>query len=226
MFKQNWRASMALLLTISLSPTTLLPLVAFEQPAAAGLFSQQNSVPDRLQNRAGRIQAGTTVQVGEPNAKRIVLKPDETMSVTLETREPIRSDMGTVLIPRGTRIEGEFRPAEDGTRFVAKRILLDDGTERRLDASTNVVNYRKTISGGANTAPIWQGALVGGAASAAISSLVTKPGVFKTLAGAGAGALAGWLIAGRNRSTDVIVVRPKGDLTLTLNSDLVLRDRF
>jgi hypothetical protein len=109
---------------------------------------------------------------------------------------------------------------------VARRLLLNDGSTVRLAATSNVVDNRQTVSKGGNTDPIWQGALVGGAASAIISSVVTKPGVFKTLAGAGAGALAGWLIGGRGgKKSEVIVVQPKDALTLTLDSDLVLRDR-
>jgi hypothetical protein len=133
----------------------------------------------------------------------------------------VRSQAGTVVIPRDTRIEGEFRPAQDGTRFVARRIILRDGSEQNINARTNVVNYRKTIQRGTNTDPIWQGALVGGGASVLISSIVTRPGIFKTLAGAGAGALAGYLIGGRKRS-EVIVVRPDEPLSLTFDSDLVL----
>jgi hypothetical protein len=217
MLKQSWHSSLAVVTALGLSAGTVLPLMVLEQPATAGLFAQQN--------RAGRVEAGTTVIVAEPDGKKIVLDPEETVAVTLATQEPIRSDRGTVLIPKGTKVEGEFQPIEDGTQFVARRLLFQDGTERELDATTNMVNYRKTISKGTKADPIWQGALVGGAASAAISSLVTKPGVFKTLAGAGAGALAGWLIAGRSQKTEVIVIRPEESLTLTLESDLVLRDR-
>lgn len=225
MLRQQWHSGVAILTALSLGTGTIVPLIGFERPAAAGIFAQQNTGTQRnriSQNTSGRVLEGTSFEVVEPNGKRIIVTPDETARVTLETREAVRSQAGTVLIPRGTRIEGEFRPAEDGTRFVARRIIFRDGTEQNIDGSTNIVNERRRIQRGTNTDPIWQGALVGGAASAVISSIVTRPGIFKTLAGAGAGALAGYLIGGRKR-TEVIVVEPDEPLTLTLDADLVVR---
>jgi hypothetical protein len=225
MLKQHWHSSLAVLTALSLGAGTIAPLFAFERPADAGIFAQQGNsglLHNRIsQNTSGRVRAGTTVEVEQPDGKRIVLTPDETVSVTLVTRDPVRSQSGTILIPRGTKIEGEFRPAQDGTEFVARRIIFRDGTERNINARTNIVNYRKKIQRGTNTDPIWQGALVGGGASVLISSIVTRPGIFKTLAGAGAGALAGYLIGGRKR-TEVIVVDPDQPLSLTFDSDLVV----
>jgi hypothetical protein len=225
MLKQRWHSSLAVLTALSLGAGTIAPLFAFERPANAGIFAQQDN-GGLLQNRisqssSGRVRAGTTVEVEQPDGKRIVLTPDETVAVTLVTRDPVRSQSGTILIPRGTKIEGQFRPAQDGTEFVARRIIFRDGTERNINARTNIVNYRKKIQRGTNTDPIWQGALVGGGASVLISSIVTRPGIFKTLAGAGAGALAGYLIGGRKR-TEVIVVDPDQPLSLTFDSDLVV----
>ncbi|WP_404790842.1 hypothetical protein [Altericista sp. CCNU0014] len=229
MLKRQWHSGVAILTALSLGTGTVVPLIGFERPAAAGIFAQQNTSTQRYrisQNTSGRVLEGTSFDVVEPDGKRIIVTPDETARVTLETSEAVRSQAGTVLIPRGTRIEGEFRPAEDGTQFVARRIIFRDGTEQNIDGSTNIVNERRRIQRGTNTDPIWQGALVGGAASAVISSIVTRPGIFKTLAGAGAGALAGYLIGGRRR-TEVIVVEPDEPLTLTLDSDLVVRrDRY
>jgi hypothetical protein len=225
MLKQRWHSSLAVLTALSLGAGSIAPLFAFERPANAGIFAQQDNgglLHNRIaQNNSGRVRAGTTVEVEQPDGKRIVLTPDETVAVTLVTRDPVRSQSGTILIPRGTKIEGEFRPAQDGTEFVARRIIFRDGTERNINARTNIVNYRKKIQRGTNTDPIWQGALVGGGASVLISSIVTRPGIFKTLAGAGAGALAGYLIGGRKR-TEVIVVDPDQPLSLTFDSDLVV----
>ncbi|MGB8699906.1 MAG: hypothetical protein WCD18_10865, partial [Thermosynechococcaceae cyanobacterium] len=158
----------------------------------------------------------------EQDGRKIVLKPNETLAATLIAKEAVRSNLGTVLIPKGSKVEGEFRPVDNGTQFVAQRIILRDGTERSLDARTNVVTHRETIKKGKNTDAIWQGALVGGAAATVISALVTDVGIFKTLAGTGAGALAGWLLGG-SKTAEVIVIRPEDDpLTLTLDSALSL----
>jgi hypothetical protein len=102
-----------------------------------------------------------------------------------------------------------------------------------LPFTPSALNYRVAIAPfmGAPTSltiaepsdRIWQGALVGGGAATVISALVTRPGVFKTLAGAGAGALAGWLI-GRNggQARDVIVVDSSELLDLRLDEDLLV----
>lgn len=227
MLKPTLRTNIAVLMALSLGASSIAPLVMLERPAVAGIFSQSNSVSQRNPVRGGDVFSGTRIRVEEQDGKKIVIGPDENLAATLVTVEPVRSDRGTILIPRGTQIEGEFRPARDreGTQFFARRIIFRDGTERNLDASSNVINTRKRIRKGVNIDPIWQGAIVGGGASAIISSIVSDVGIFKVLGGAGAGALAGWLLAGRKK-TEVIVVDPAVEsLELTLDSDLLLSSR-
>ncbi|MCG9891488.1 MAG: hypothetical protein MH252_10480 [Thermosynechococcaceae cyanobacterium MS004] len=227
MLKPTLRTNIAVLMALSLGTSSIAPLVMLERPAVAGIFSQSNSVSQRNPVRGGDVFSGTRIRVEEQDGKKIVIGPDENLAATLVTVEPVRSDRGTILIPRGTQIEGEFRPARDreGTQFFARRIIFRDGTERNLDASSNVINTRKRIRKGVNIDPIWQGAIVGGGASAIISSIVSDVGIFKVLGGAGAGALAGWLLAGRKK-TEVIVVDPAVEsLELTLDSDLLLSSR-
>jgi hypothetical protein len=224
MLKQQWRSSVALLAALSLSTGTIAQfVVGFNASATAKTIAQQSGtlssfdIAQRL--GSGQIRRGTILDLAEPNGKRIIVAPDETARVTLVTTQAVRSQ--TAVIPEGTKIEGEFRPAGDGTQFVAQRIIFRDGNSQNIDGRSNIVNYRKTVRKGSSD-PIWQGALVGGGASVIISSLVTKPGIGKTLAGAGAGALAGYLLGGRGKSSEVIVVRPNEPLTLTLDSNLVL----
>ncbi len=223
MLKQQWRSSVALLTALSLGTGTVAQLIGFEVPATAKTPAQQSSTLSRIdiaqRIAAGQIRRGTALELAEPNGKRIIVAPDETARVTLITTQAVRSQ--SAVIPEGTKIEGEFRPAGDGTQFVARRIIFRDGNSQNIDGRSNIVNYRKTVKKG-STDPIWQGALVGGGASVIISSLVTRPGIGKTLAGAGAGALAGYLLGGRGKSSEVIVVRPNEPLTLTLDSNLNL----
>lgn len=227
MLKPTLRTNIAVLMVLSLGTSSIAPIVMLERPAVAGIFSQSNSISQRNPVRGGDVFSGTRIRVEEQDGKKIVIGPDENLAATLVTVEPVRSDRGTILIPRGTQIEGEFRPARDreGTQFFARRIIFRDGAERNLDASSNVINTRKRIRKGVNIDPIWQGAIVGGGASAIISSIVSDVGIFKVLGGAGAGALAGWLLAGRKK-TEVIVVDPAVEsLELTLDSDLLLSSR-
>jgi hypothetical protein len=226
MARRKWQSRVAVLMVLGLSTATVAPIAMLEQPAMAGIFAQSGTT-NNSSNSSRDVLSGTRIRVEEQDGKKIVIGPDETFAATLVTTEDVRSDRGTVLIPRGTKVEGEFRPARDrtGTQFIARRIIFRDGTERDLNASSNIVNTRKKISKGINVAPIWQGALVGGGASAIISSIVSDVGIFKVLGGAGAGALAGWLIAGRKK-TEVIVIEPSENLELTLDSDLALSNRY
>jgi hypothetical protein len=230
MARQKWRSSVAVLMMLGLSTATVAPIAMLEQPAMAGIFAQSgsNGSSSRDNGSSSRdVLSGTRIRVEEQDGKKIVIGPDETFAATLVTTEEVRSDRGTILIPRGTKVEGEFRPARDGegTQFIARRIIFRDGTERDLNASSNIVDTRKKISKGVDVGPIWKGALVGGGASAIISSIVSDVGILKVLGGAGAGALAGWLIAGRKK-TEVIVVEPSENLELTLDSDLILSNRY
>jgi hypothetical protein len=198
---------------LSVGATSAVPVLMLSEPATAGIVAQ------RL---ARVVPAGTSIPLKQPDGKRIIVTPDETVRVTLVTTEEVRSRRDNTVIPAGTRIRGEFRPTNGGTAFYADRIELSGG-DRNIMGRTNVINNRQTIKKGVNTNRIWQGALVGGGAATVISALVTRPGVFKTLAGAGAGALAGWLI-GRNggRETDVIVVDKNDFLDLRLDEDLLV----
>jgi hypothetical protein len=216
MLKQSWKSSVALLMTLGLTTTgTVVPLMLLERPAVAGLFSPSNS-SDTVQ-----VPSGTTIRVAEKDGKKIIITPDETLNVTLVTTEPIRSSMGTILIPQGATITGQFQPTEGGTQFVAQQITPSDGTQRDLDARSNILDERETIDKGRNWGAVWKGALVGGAAATLISALVSRVGIFKVLGGAGAGALGGFLLGGHKKA-EVIVVQPDRDLTLTLDSNLNL----
>jgi hypothetical protein len=209
MWNQTWKSSVAALMMMSVGTTTALPILVMTQPATAGIFAQNRRV----------VPAGTMIRLEQPEGKRIVVTPDESVKVTLITVEDVQGRRGNAVIPRGTRVKGEFRPTNGGTAFYAERIELPGGS-RDIEGRTNVVDNRKTVKKGSSD-PIWQGALVGGGAATIISALVTKPGIGKTLLGAGVGAAAGWLIGGRGKSAEVIVVEPEQDnLDLRLDSDL------
>jgi hypothetical protein len=212
-FNQPLKSSIAALMILSAGASGAAPVLMLSEPATAGIFSQ------RL---ARVVPAGTSIPLKQPDGKRIIVTPDETVQVTLVTTEEVRSRRDSTIIPAGTRVRGEFRPTNGGTAFYAEEIKLSSG-RRDISGRTNVINNRRTIKKGVNTDRIWQGALVGGGAATVISALVTRPGVFKTLAGAGAGALAGWLI-GRNsgQARDVIVVDNTDILDLRLDEDLLV----
>lgn len=204
----------AVLMSVSIFTGAATPVLlsAPGRTAQPQLFSQSGQV---------RVATGSAIAVSYDEGERILLKPDETMAVTLTVAEDVRSAAGTILIPRGSQIEGELRPTGQGTQFVAETLILKNGQRYSLDATSGVVTRREKLRKDASTSTILQGAAIGAAASAILSELFGDIGFIKVLAGTGAGALGGYLLG--RRSVEVVVVEPEQDLDLTLNSDLVLR---
>ena len=133
----------------------------------------------------------------------------------MTTTRAVRSTRGTEIIPAGTDIVGQIEPYRDGVRFVAQTLQLEDGTEKDIEATSRLFADREEVDSRRNNDSIWQGALVGGAAATIISAVVTDVGIFKTLGGAGVGALAGWLL-GRDRNR--LQLPSLGQLSLHLHA--------
>jgi hypothetical protein len=207
---EHWQSGTAVLLVLGLMTGTAAPAL-MPAPAVAQLFPQSNQI---------RIPAGTLIPATYKDAERIVLKPDETLPLKLTITRNITSSMGTILIPEGSQIEGQLEPVEGGTQFVAKELVIKNGRRMDLSATSRVITRKEEITKGASTSSILKGALIGGAAAAVISEIFGSVGILKVLGGAGAGAVGG-LLLGRKK-TEVMVVDPKTDLDLTLNSDLRL----
>ena len=218
---KSWKAGLALAMTLGMGSVPALPLIT-QTSATAQVFS-----PDRTSNRTFRIVRGTILPASYDDGEttKIVVTPDETLDLTLTTTRSVRSTRGTEIIPAGTDVVGQIEPYEDGVRFVAQRLELADGTEQDIEATSQLLSEREKVDARGNDDAIWQGALVGGAAATIISATVTDVGIFKTLGGAGAGALAGWLFS-RNRSKEVIVIDPDKDLNLVVNEEFLLSRRY
>lgn len=207
------RTGLAALLVLGMSTAGVAPLLQ-AQPSQAQLFP-------RTSQRANTLRSGTVIPAVYQGANRIILRPDETLPVTLTVAENVRSSGGAILIPKGSRIGGQLEPANGGTQFVARTLILNNRQRQNISATSDVITRTEEIREG-NNDRIWQGALVGAGAAAVISEIVGDVGVFKVLGGAGAGALGGWLL-GRQERTEVVVVDAKQDLDLTLDSALAMR---
>uniref|UniRef100_B8HY96 Uncharacterized protein n=1 Tax=Cyanothece sp. (strain PCC 7425 / ATCC 29141) TaxID=395961 RepID=B8HY96_CYAP4 len=210
-----WRSGTAALLALGICTTTLAPMVVIA-PATA----QFESPLGRDRNWFVRLPVGTTIPATYRGAERIVIKPEESLPLTVSVTEDVLSRQGRVAIPRGSKIEGQLEPEQGGTRFVARDLILPDGTTMDIFASSDVISRKETLNNSARSRAILTGALVGGATATVISAIVGELGVMKSLAGAGAGALGGFLLGGRRSSAEVVIVDPKTDLNLTLDSDL------
>ena len=232
-----WRYSsaltLALTLTTTIAPSLLVPLLLARTAVAASqtVSSQAAPIsvptsiqiaqrfPDSWRNNSA-IPAGTAIPVRYDKAEKIILKPDETVPVTLTVTSDVLTSRGTVLIPKGSQIEGELQPASGGTQFVAKQVILADNRKAAIDANSNVVTRTETISKRSNP-DLLKGAAIGGAAAAVLAEILGKIDVLEVLGGAGAGALGSVLLRG-HRKVDVVVVQPATDIDLRLRSDFSL----
>lgn len=191
--------------------------ISIVKPAsAAQLFSQPNQVNQVT------VPAGALIPTTHNEVKKIVLKPDETLPLTLTTTQNVTSSSGVILIPKGSQIEGQLQPAKEGSQFIAREIVMRDGRRMAIAASSNIITKKEEIRQGSSTNSILQGALIGAGAAVIISEIVGDIDLIEVIGGAGVGALGGWL-TGRGKKAEVVVVEPKTDLSLTLNSNLALR---
>lgn len=213
MLKCNrWLSGTSVVLALGMTMTAVAPTIKVE-PAVA-----QFSRPSYQQLK---IPAGTYIAV-EYEKEKIVIAPEESMSVTLKVKQDIRSQRGTVLIPQGSEIIGELQPAYGGAQFIASEVIVNDAKKYSLDAISRVITETQRIERGASAGEILRGAAIGGAAATALSGILGDKAIAteEILGGAGIGAIAG-AIFGRNK-TEVIVIRPEEDLNLRLRSDLVV----
>lgn len=210
-YRSTSQAGLAALLVLGISSAGVAPLLQ-------ALPAQAQSFP-----RSGRasLRSGTVIPAAYRGAERIIVKPDETLPVTLTVTEDVRNSRGTVLIPRGSRVAGQLEPTGEGTQFVANTLILTNRDRQDIAATSEVVTRTEEVRKG-NNDRIWQGALVGGAAAAVLSEIFGDVGLLKVLGGAGAGAVGGWLL-GRRESAEVVVIDAKQDLDLTLESSLNIR---
>ena len=169
------------------------------------------------------IPAGTSMPVKYERDKILVTK-DETVPVTLAVAANITTSDGRVLIPAGSEVEGELRPAQGGSQFVAKTLKMGS-QQMPINASSEVITKTETVSKGINVGNLVRNAALGTAAAAAISAVTGDRAIAteELLLGAGAGAIVNLIqtFLGRN-SVDLVSIEPDTDLDLKLSSPLVI----
>ena len=228
---KKWQTGTVLALTLGMTSTSLAPFAIGNPANAAPLFPSQQypqypQYPNtQAQSGQIRIPRGTVLPVTYDKDK-IVVAPTETSAVTLKIARNIRTSSGALLIPAGSQVEGELRPSQGGTQFVARTLVLTNGDRLSIDASSNVVTRRETIKKGADVGTILTGAGIGAGAAAIIAGVTGNRRISKTnvLIGGGLGALGQFLL--RRNSAEVLVVNPQTDLSLTLNNSLALNTTY
>jgi hypothetical protein len=166
------------------------------------------------------IPQGTTVPIKYEKAEKILVTKDEIAPLTLITSQNIITQNGTVVIPAGSQVIGQIKPAENGSQFVAQKLILASGQEYPISATSNVITKTETIKQGISTSAIIKNTAMGAAAAAAISAVTGDKAIAteEVLGGAGIGGLIG-LFFGK-KTVDLIVIEPNTDLQLTINQNL------
>lgn len=209
---------MALIMVLSMTLTVAVPILlstpamAEKQPYIIGQFTQSRRVI---------VEAGTTIPVRYDAAERIIITPKETAPVTLTVAKNIRSNSGRILIPVGSHVKGQLKPAFGGTQFFAQELIFANSSKRLpIDGVSEIIAKTKTIN--ERTDPnILRDAAVGAGAGAVIGKIFGgKINLGQVLAGAGIGALPE-LVGRSPKETELVVIDPDTDLHLTLQADLV-----
>jgi hypothetical protein len=220
-----WQSGAALTMTMTIASSLLVPLVLIKSATAANLSDPSlmaQTFPDSW--RRSGISAGTLIPVRYDKAEKIILKPDETVPVTLTVTRDVLTTRGTVAIPEGSEIEGELQPLEGGTpgtQFVAKNLTLQGGDRSTpIDAVSSPITRTETITKRSDP-NILRGAAIGGGAAAILGEIFGKIDALEVIGGAGLGALAEVLLR-RRQDVEVVVVEPATDIDLRLQSDLTL----
>ncbi|MEO1402325.1 MAG: hypothetical protein AAFV72_13930 [Cyanobacteria bacterium J06635_1] len=217
-FSKCWRSSTALI--ISTVITSALPISTLGLSAAVAATQLETTVTESVNTvtLARVIDTDTQIPVALEEAERIIVAPGETEAVTLTVTEHIRAEDNTILIPRGSQIEGVLEPVEQGVQFVAREVVIATSNERLpIFASSQVVSQTETISRKSDP-ELLEGAAIGAAGGALIGEIFGSIDVLEVLGGAGAGLIASLLLRG-NEEVEVFVIEPENDLTLTLEDD-------
>lgn len=170
-------------------------------------------------SNSSNLSRGTVIYTTLPSNDKILVTPEETMAVTLVVRDNVRNSSNQVIIPSGSQIVGEIRPSGEGSRFVANTLILNNGNQYPISATSSVVTTTETVSTGKNNNAIWQGALAGVAAGTVIAGITGDKAIAteEVLGAAGFGALAGLLLRG-DYTQELISINPEEDLDLVLTS--------
>ena len=219
-----FKPTTSLIVLLTISTAAILPLVRIDSASAQLFPSQGRSRTTRInRNRVysrNVIPAGVQIPV-EFEKDKILVTPEETMSITLTVAANIKDRYRHTLIPYGSEISGQLEPAGNGSRFVAEELIFPDGTTQFINADSRIITRTETVKKGRDTGDILTGAGIGAAAAVVLGDIFGDINIEEVIGGAGIGALGGLLLGGKE--VELISIDPENDLELTLQSDLALR---
>jgi hypothetical protein len=166
------------------------------------------------------VRAGQTIVVrGEQT--RIVVAPNESIPrLRLIVDQDIRNSANEILIPRNSEIEGRLSPLSSGNQFLgmrfdARTLIIGNQSYDQIDATSGIITGQQQQASNVNTGSLQTAAIT--AAAQAILGRVTGQTI-------NAGDILGGIFTGQTPTTqqqnNLIIIDPRADLQLTLNSDL------
>lgn len=162
------------------------------------------------------IPEGTVLPVKYDKAEKILVTKDETAPLTLTISQNVITDTGSLVIPAGSRVVGQLQPAEGGSQFVAQKLILANGKEYSINATSGVITKTETVKKGTSVKGIVKNTALGAGAAAAVAAVTGDRAVAteEVLGGAAIGAITG--IFFNKKSVDLIVIEPDTDLEMTI----------
>ncbi|MBD2188980.1 hypothetical protein [Pseudanabaena mucicola] len=220
----KFAAISSLSMTISLAATSLL--------MASPIFAAARNQSDIFQTSpnyqiAQVFRSTVSLPVGQEIATKInrqetlYIAKGETVSANLVVAKDVVANNGTVLIPSGAVIEGQFVPAEGGSKFVAQK-FTSRGATVTLQAESALINDVKDPRE-TNAGAILVDSGLGGAAGAVLGGVLRgNVQIIDILGGAAAGAIIGNVTAPQVTVIEpslVINVVTKQTLTFAVRDD-------
>ncbi len=174
-------------------------VAAFLCQALAGP-QQASLVPAQYIAGAGtpsgiQLAAGSPIPVRYASAERIIVAPEETAPLTLSVARDVTNSQGTVLIPAGSQVVGQLRPANGGSQFIASELVVN-GRRTPINASSDVITTTRDVND-PDLKAVLVGAALGAGAAAGIGEATGDIDASEVAVGAGVGAAAG---ANKDRS--------------------------
>ena len=167
------------------------------------------------------LPAGQTIATKINRQDTLYINKGETVNASLLVAQDIAANNGTVLIPAGAVIEGQFVPAEGGSRFISQRFTSRGATVRLQGESALINDMKDPRETGAGA--ILTDAGIGGAAGAVLGGVLRgNVQIIDVLGGAAASVLVGNVTAPQVtviEPSTVINVVTKQTITFAVRDD-------
>lgn len=208
-------------MTMAITTAAITPMIA---------VAPANAQYNIGQSRTVTIPSGVSLPVTSDKDK-IVIKPGESASLTLRIASDITDNNRNLLIPARSEVVGRLEPvyldnnysgSRQGVRFIAQELIFPSGRRQQINASSRTYTRIEKVTQSPSTSQVLTDAGIG-AAAGLLGSLVTgdrKVNDIKPIVGAAAGAGASVVL--RKQQVDAFVIRPREDLRITLDSNLIL----